>query len=52
MKKEMRDEFSEKKVKNSKHKAKLKPYKRSKYKDYETEDVQFRCFRYYQKWQT
>lgn len=40
MKREMLDDFFEKekdktKLKHSKHKAKLKPYKRIKYKDYE-----------------
>lgn len=44
MKKEMHDEFSEQKrdrakLKNSKHKAKLKPYKRRKYRSCEDEDV-------------
>lgn len=46
MKKEMHDEISEEKrdrakLKHSKHKAKLQPYKRRKYRSYEDEDVQF-----------
>lgn len=44
MKKEMHDEISEEKrdrakLKHSKHKAKLQPYKRRKYRSYEDEDV-------------
>ena len=49
MKRETPDDFFESKrdrakLKHSKHKTKLKPYKRIKYKDYEDyENVQFRC---------